>query len=110
MARRSQPPSLTAVDLFAGAGGLSLGLTDAGYDVVGAVELDPLAAETYRLNHRDTVLWECDIRELGSEEMLDTLGLEKGSWICSPRARPARGSRRCGPSTARETWRTPATT
>ncbi len=36
-----------ALDLFAGAGGMSLGLTAAGFDVLG-VELNPLACETHR--------------------------------------------------------------
>jgi site-specific DNA-cytosine methylase len=41
-----------AVDLFAGAGGLTLGLKQAGFEIVGAVESDAVAAETYRKNHR----------------------------------------------------------
>ncbi len=36
-----------AVDLFCGAGGLSIGLTDAGYDVVLGVDNDPVALQTY---------------------------------------------------------------
>ena len=36
-----------AADLFCGAGGLSLGLADAGYDVVVGVDNDPVALETY---------------------------------------------------------------
>ena len=43
-------PSLTAIDLFAGCGGLSLGLKQAGWDVVCAVERSPMAAETYFAN------------------------------------------------------------
>lgn len=38
------------VDLFAGAGGLSLGFEQAGYDVVAAVELDPIHASTHEYN------------------------------------------------------------
>ena len=44
-----------AIDLFAGPGGLSLGLTLAGFDVVGAVEWDPDAGRTYRHNMGDHV-------------------------------------------------------
>ena len=51
-----------ACDLFAGAGGLSKGLEDAGYEVVCANELDSVACATYRANHKDTVLIEGDIR------------------------------------------------
>lgn len=39
-----------AVDLFAGCGGLSLGLEQAGYTVVLAVDHDPWACETHRHN------------------------------------------------------------
>ena len=39
-----------AIDLFAGAGGLSLGLELAGINVVGAVEYCPKAVQTYRHN------------------------------------------------------------
>lgn len=39
-----------AVDLFAGAGGMSLGFEQAGFDVVSAVELDPIHAATHLYN------------------------------------------------------------
>lgn len=42
---------LSAVDLFAGCGGLSLGLKDSGVDVQWANEIDKHAAETYGRNH-----------------------------------------------------------
>jgi DNA (cytosine-5)-methyltransferase 1 len=83
-------PRLTAVDLFAGAGGLSLGLSDAGFDVVGAVELDNLAAETYRLNHRNT-FWECDIREVEAAEMLEALRLRRGELDLLASCPPCQG-------------------
>ena len=40
-----------AADLFAGAGGLSLGLTQAGFRVVLAADHDPESVETHRHHH-----------------------------------------------------------
>lgn len=39
-----------AVDLFAGAGGMSLGFEQAGFDVAAAVELDPIHCATHEFN------------------------------------------------------------
>ena len=41
----------TGIDIFSGAGGLSLGAIAAGIDVVCAVEKDKFAAKTFRKNH-----------------------------------------------------------
>ena len=68
----------TAVDLFAGGGGLTLGLKQAGFHVVGAVEIDPLAANTYRCNHPEVRLWQTDIRSLTTNEVKRALDLRKG--------------------------------
>ena len=38
------------VDLFSGAGGLSLGFEQAGYDVAAAVELDPIHSAVHEYN------------------------------------------------------------
>ncbi|NKE71336.1 DNA cytosine methyltransferase [Candidatus Manganitrophus noduliformans] len=40
----------SVVDLFCGAGGLSLGFATAGCTIIGAVDLDEVAGETYRTN------------------------------------------------------------
>ena len=42
---------LTCLDLFSGAGGLSRGFYDAGYDVVLGVDFDEAALETFKKNH-----------------------------------------------------------
>ena len=41
----------TCVDLFSGAGGLSRGFYDAGYDVVLGVDFDEAALKTFKENH-----------------------------------------------------------
>src|SRR4051812_269026 len=62
---------LTAVDLFSGAGGLSLGARWAGFKVSVAVELDTRITPTYRRNHCGTILLEKDIRHVVGTELLD---------------------------------------
>ena len=52
------------VDLFAGAGGLSLGAEMAGISVKIAVENDIYAAQTYQANHPNTVVVAKDIKEI----------------------------------------------
>jgi len=69
---------LTAVDLFCGCGGLTLGLKRAGFLVLGAVDVDHLSVKSYKENHCDVRVWEKDIRELDAQELLDALGLTKG--------------------------------
>ncbi len=52
------------IDIFSGAGGLSLGAEMAGFQVRFAVEKDNSSAETYRHNHPNTVVLEDDIHNI----------------------------------------------
>lgn len=70
--------SIIAIDLFCGAGGLTQGLKEAGFRVIGAVEKEPIVAETYKLNHSGVHLWNTDIQNLKAEEIISTLGIQKG--------------------------------
>ena len=55
---------LTSVDLFAGGGGLTLGLKRAGFGVIVAVENDEHACATFRMNHPEVRLLPNDIRDI----------------------------------------------
>lgn len=58
-----------AIDLFAGCGGLSTGLEDAGFKVALAVELDEVAVSVYRENHKNTIVINKDIKNVTGEEI-----------------------------------------
>ncbi len=68
----------SAIDLFCGAGGLTQGLKQAGFNVVGAIENHPTYAESYQLNHPKTNLKLCDITELDPTKYCKELGLKAG--------------------------------
>lgn len=53
-------PKFSFIDLFAGCGGLSLGLERAGFTPLLVNELNPDALSTYLLNRRDEFPWLCD--------------------------------------------------
>jgi predicted RNA methylase len=59
----------TAIDLFAGAGGATQGLTDAGFSVLAAVESDGPASDSYRANHPGVHLVESDIRQVDPDTL-----------------------------------------
>ncbi|MFE9248226.1 DNA cytosine methyltransferase [Streptomyces sp. NPDC007088] len=72
-ASSAQTRRVTAVDLFAGAGGLSEGLQAAGVDVVAAVELHPHAGLTHAFNHPATDVLVGDINDLKTETLENVL-------------------------------------
>lgn len=65
-----------AVDLFAGCGGLSEGLRQAGFRTIAACEIDPVAVATYRINHPDVHVFEEDIRRVDPSLMREFLNGE----------------------------------
>lgn len=69
---------LTAIDLFCGAGGLTTGLKKAGFNVLAGFEIDEVAAETYKSNHKRSRIFVADISSLNPLEVMEQLGLKKG--------------------------------
>jgi DNA (cytosine-5)-methyltransferase 1 len=69
---------LRAIDLFSGCGGLSLGLRQSHFQVVGAIEIDPLAVKTYKANHPGVEVWQNDIRKVAVSRVMKKLRLQPG--------------------------------
>lgn len=59
---------LTAIDIFSGAGGMSVGASMCDIEVVIAVEYDNHAAETFRVNHPNSEVIQKDIRDVKFDE------------------------------------------
>ena len=59
------------LDLFCGAGGLSLGFKMADFDIVGGIDFDQEALDTHELNFKDGFHFCGDISELDDEFVLD---------------------------------------
>ena len=59
------------IDIFSGAGGLSLGAEMAGIDVRFAIEIDRSAADTYRRNHKEAKVICDDICKLDPKSLKD---------------------------------------
>lgn len=56
--------TIIGIDLFSGAGGMSLGAESAGITVTHSVEVDKYAVQTYKANHPNTNVINKDIREI----------------------------------------------
>lgn len=60
------------VDIFSGAGGMSLGAEWAGINVSAAVEVDKYAAATFEANHPDCKVFVKDIRQIKSSSLVSS--------------------------------------
>lgn len=74
---------MKVISLFSGCGGLDLGFTQAGFEVVFANEFDKTIWKTYEMNHI-APLNRCDIRELSGKDIPNADGIIGGppcqSW------------------------------
>jgi DNA (cytosine-5)-methyltransferase 1 len=67
--RAGVPRRLRVVDLFCGAGGLSLGFAQAGFEIALAVDKDEDSCKTYQANHPKVVVEKIDISKVTSEHI-----------------------------------------
>ncbi|WP_322959794.1 DNA cytosine methyltransferase [Mycoplasmopsis felis] len=58
-----------SIELFAGAGGLAIGLEKAGFEHIGLVEIDKNAANTLRLNRTKWNVIQEDISILSNQDL-----------------------------------------
>lgn len=68
----------TAVDLFSGAGGISLGLGEAGFSVLAANDFNAPSGKTYRRNFSGHVFLEGDVRDIDGSDIRQATGLKAG--------------------------------
>lgn len=73
--KREQAARPIGVDLFAGVGGLSLGFEQAGFDVVAAVDIDPIHCAAHKFNFPQTTTICKSVAELTGSELRLRAGL-----------------------------------
>jgi DNA (cytosine-5)-methyltransferase 1 len=67
----------SVLDTFAGAGGFSLGFELAGAKVVGAIEMDSWACETFKFNHPQATVMQGDITVMTDEQIVNAFAKYK---------------------------------
>ena len=77
--------------VFAGAGGLSEGLCEAGFHCLFANEITPVYAQTYTRNHVGTKVLTSDIRDVDAYDVLKDLSIERGELDLMAGGPPCQG-------------------
>ncbi|HEX9776858.1 MAG TPA: DNA cytosine methyltransferase, partial [Geopsychrobacteraceae bacterium] len=82
---------MKSVELFAGAGGLAMGVALSGFESLAVVEWDRWACDTIRENQkrgfpvvRDWPLWEGDVRDFDWSSIPEGIDLLAGGPPCQP--------------------------
>jgi len=90
---------IRTIDLFSGAGGLSLGLKQAGFKAEAAIEIDRFAVATYARHSPDVELISSDVRRVNFRSFLNRVDVVVGGPPCQPFSS---GGRRASRSDARD--------
>lgn len=68
----------TSIELFAGAGGLALGVEKAGFDTIGLIEFDKDAADTLKKNRPNWNVIHDDIANISALDLEEYFGIKSG--------------------------------
>ncbi|WP_455296565.1 DNA cytosine methyltransferase [Brucella pituitosa] len=79
------------IDLFAGAGGMSLGFEQAGFDVAAAVEIDPIHCAIHKFNFPNTVVIPHSASELTGADIRRLAGIGECEIDCVFGGPPCQG-------------------
>lgn len=82
---------LTAIDLFSGVGGLALGFEQAGFDILAAVEIDPVHCAVHRYNFPETGVIPRSVSRVGAAEVRAIAGLGNREIDCVFGGPPCQG-------------------
>ena len=78
ISKPKKPGKYKVIELFAGAGGLALGLEKSGFSSVGLIELDKNACETLKANRKYWNVVHDDIANISSLNLENYFGIKKG--------------------------------
>lgn len=85
------------VDFFSGCGGTSQGLKNAGFEILAAIDNDPIAADSYKQNFPEAVVFNSDVRDVTVTDLNAILPegpvLFAGCAPCQPFSKQNRGQR-----------------